>query len=188
MAVVSIAAKDIMQRRQEIIRMITPLIADRKHIDVRQVGTGRNFTLGVLAKGQSPASINSADSIRIPSRVSGVFLNYYEVWVSDTTTTDLLLNRAYMHVHLKRTNDAPDRQILCLHCDPHLEKNDASFQYKRGPHLHIGGAMPNIDRSHVSVCLSDPNLGGLDLQAIMSTMKSAVAMINKEIFPSYLRA
>jgi hypothetical protein len=92
-----------------------------------------------------------------------------------------------MHVHLKRTNDAPDKQILCLHCDPHLEKNDASFQYKRGPHIHIGGATPNIDRSHVSVCLSDPNLGGLDLQAIMSTMKSAVAMINKEIFPSYLR-
>jgi hypothetical protein len=188
MRLVSIAAKDIMQRPQEIVRMIAPLVLNRNHIEVRQLGAGRDFTLGVLAKGQSPASINSADSVRVPTRVSGVFLNYYEVWVADTTTTDLLLNRAYMHVHIKRTSEAPDRQILCLHCDPHLDKNDMSFQYKRGPHLHVGGAAPNIDRSHLSVCLSDPNLGGLDLPAIMSTMRSAITMINKEVFPGYLRA
>src|SRR5262249_40897440 len=142
-----------------------------------------NYTIGVMNKGQAPAAVGDPNLIRIPTKVLGIFINYYEVWVSNRASDDYFLDRAYLHVHLKRTNEAPDRQILCLHCDPALEANDQSFVYRRGPHMHIMGASPNIDRSHIAVCLNDPQHGGADIGTLTESLQSAVTMIERELFP-----
>lgn len=185
MSKVVLAARDMNERRKHVTRLVAPLLIDRNRVEVRPIGSGQAYTLGVIPKGQSPASISSPDAVRVPTKVESIFLNYYEAWVSDAETGGYLLERAYMHIHHKRTKDAPDRQILCLHCDPLLEKKDPSFVYKRGPHLHIGGAAPNIDRSHISVCLNDPQQGGGDVASLTSTLQLAVTMIDREIFPLY---
>jgi len=182
---ITLTARDLHDRRSAIIRLLTPLVADRGRIEIRRIGAGQKYTLGVMNKGQSPQLIENADLIRVPTIVGGVFLNYYEVWASDRASADYVLDRAYMHIHLKRANEAPDKQILCLHCDPLTNTAHQSFYYKRGPHLHVLGASPNIDRSHISVCLSDPQHGGADIDALTHTLQLAVTMIQKEIFPNY---
>ncbi|WP_414473573.1 hypothetical protein [Microvirga sp. M2] len=187
MAGISLTERDLSNRRKDVIRLVAPLVADRNRIDARPVGAGQNHTLGVLPKGQAPAAVLSPDSIRVPTKVDGVFFNYYEVWILVPKTSDYLLERAYMHIHLKKTKDAPDRQLLCLHCDPLLKATDQSYVYKRGPHLHVGGAAPNIDRSHIAICLNDPQFGGADLQSLTQTFQAAIKMIEKEILPSYAR-
>jgi hypothetical protein len=141
-----------------------------------------------MNKGQSPELVENADLIRVPTVVSGVFLNYYEIWVSDRASGEYVLDRAYMHIHLRKSDEAPDRQILCLHCDPQLDAQDQSFMYRRGPHLHVLGASPNIDRSHISVCLTDPQHGGADVYVLTQTLQLAVNMIKREIFPHYRTA
>ena len=183
----SLTERELATKRQSAIRgLITPLVYDRNRIEVRRVGGAQTFTLSVINSGQSPASVINADWVRVKTKVDGVFINYYEVWVSDRDTKEYLLERAYMHVHLKKSNEAADKQILCLHCDPLLKSSDQSFSYKRGPHLHVLGASPNIDRSHIAICLTDPNYGGADIHILTHTLQSAVKMIEREIFPHYL--
>jgi hypothetical protein len=181
---ISMNERELSQRRTAIIRLITPLVNDRNRVEIRQIAGGQSYTIGVINKGQSPATIASADLIRVPTKVAGVFLNYYEVWLTDRSG-EYVLDRAYMHVHLKRSNVAIDKQILCLHCDPRLNASDQSFAYRRGPHLHVLGASPNIDRSHIAICLNDPLYGGSDVQTLTQTLQSAVKMIEREIFPLY---
>jgi hypothetical protein len=185
---ISLTARELHERRPAIIRLLAPLVADRGRIEIRRIGAGLTYTLGVLNKGQSPNLITDADLIRVPTLVRGVFLNYYEVWVSDRDSGEYVLDRAYMHVHLKKADEAPDRQILCLHCDPRLSTQHQSFAYRRGPHLHVLGASPNIDRSHISVCLTDPQHGGADVHVLTQTLQLAVKMIEREIFPHYRAA
>jgi hypothetical protein len=167
--------------------LLTPLVADRNRIMVAPLGAGQNFTLGVIPKNVAPADVAFPDTVRVPTKVEGVFLNYHEVWAPERTSDDYILNRSYMHVHLKRKQDSPDLQLLCLHCEPSLkqEKGDASFPYKRGPHLHIGGASPDIARAHIAICLNDSDFGGSDIDLLTKTLRAAVQMIRQEIFPRY---
>src|SRR5258708_4562247 len=171
---------ELSQRRPAIIRLIAPLVTDRNRIEIRQIGGGRTHTIGLVNKGQSPLTITSADMVRVPTKINGVFVNYYEVWLLGQQSCEYSLDRAYMHIHLKKTNGAEDKQILCLHCDPLLKSSDLSLAYRRGPHLHVIGASPNIDRSHIAICLNDPHCGGADVQTLTLTLQSAVKMIARE--------
>jgi hypothetical protein len=176
---------ELLQRRPAIIRLISPLVRDRNRIEIRQLPGGQNYTICLLNKGQSPSTIASADLIRVPTKIDGVFANYYELWLPERQSGRYLLERAYMHIYSKKNSQAQDKQILCLHCDPLIKTSDRSFAYKRGPHLHVIGATPNIDRSHISICLNDPNFGGADVQTLTLTLQSAVKMIEHEILPHY---
>ncbi len=53
---------------------------------------------------------------------------------------------------------------------------------------HLEGADPNVSRAHISLCISDEELGGTDLRGIMFTMADAVRMIAAELFPCWERA
>jgi hypothetical protein len=182
--VLKLNERELRDRRKDVIRLITPLV-DRNRVEVRPLVGGQTYTLGLLSKGQDPAAVDSPSLVRVPTRSAGVFINYYEVWRLERETNDYLLDRAYMHLHLKRTERAPDIQLLCLHCDPLVAANDESFRYKKGPHLHVLGATPNIDRAHISLCLNDPNHGGGDVDTLTASLELAVKMIQREIFPRY---
>jgi hypothetical protein len=173
------------KRPKTVVAIIAPLFADRGKIEVRRLGVGRNFVVGLLPRGIDPSSVTAPDQLRIATKVPGIFVNYHEIWLPDSVSAFYEMERAYLHVHQKASRDAPDRQILSLHCDLKLQPGDASFRYKRGPHLHVGGADPNIDRAHISVCLNDPERGGNDVASLTSTLSEAVSMINSEILPHY---
>lgn len=183
---ITASIEEVVKRPKAVIAIIAPLFDDLRRIEVRRLGVGRNYVVGLVAKGVDPSSVTVPDEMRIATKAVGIFINYHEVWLPDSGSATYEMERAYLHVHQKTSRDAPDRQILSLHCDPKLEPTDASFRYKRGPHIHLGGADPNIDRAHISVCLTDANMGGNDVGAISSTLSAAVSMIDAEIFPHYL--
>lgn len=169
-------------------RLIEPLIANKTRIEVRRLGAGSTYTVGVLPKGTSPASVIAADQLRVPSRVPGVFFNYYEVWEPRERGAEFALERSYLHVYHKVSRDTPDKQLLSLHCDPLLDTQVPEHRYKKGPHLHVGGAVPNIDRAHLSLCVSDPDHGGADIARLSETLSEAIKMIGVEVFPRYSAA
>jgi hypothetical protein len=142
--------------------------------------------VGLVPRGTNPVTITAPDQIRVPTKETGIFANYYEVWQPQVGSANYELERAYLHLHRKLSRDDRDMQILCLHCDPALSPGSASYIYKRGPHLHIGGAAPNIDRAHVSLCIGDAELGGADLDTLTFKLAAAVEMISEEFFPHYV--
>lgn len=164
--------------------MLKPLIADRNKIEVRQVGSGTYHTLAALARGATPALIGDPAAARVPSKASGVFLNYHEVW-KPSSRDEYLLERAYLHLHLAPTSRESDRQILCLHCDPLTATGDVSHSYKRGPHLHILGGNPNIDKAHVALCINDEGHGGATVIELTKSLSAAITMIGREFLPHY---
>lgn len=96
----------------------------------------------------------------------------------------MALDRAYLHLHLKSLDDL---QAASLHCDPMTEKSEVNYTYKRGPHLHIAGATPDISRAHVSLCVSDRAKGGNNLGSLTSTLKSGLSLLVDELIPAYAR-
>lgn len=176
--------KDVVGRKSDIVRSLSPLV-DRSQFDVRQLPHGIHYTLGVLPKGQAAGAVDNAALTRVPTKIQGIYLNYYEIWSRNAAGDQYKLNKAHLHVHRKRTREDEDKQILCLHCDLLAIPPSAEMDYRRGPHLHVMGAIPNIDRSHIALCLNDPNFGGRDMATLTQTFADAVRMIGYEIFPHY---
>ena len=87
-----------------------------------------------------------------------------------------------MHMHLIM-RDARSRQVLSLHCDPELHRSDEHYLYRRGPHLHVEGADPSVDRAHISLCLLDAELGGGNIVRLTNSLTAAVRMIARELVP-----
>jgi hypothetical protein len=184
MATIRLSEKDLVGRRNEILKLVGPLVADRNRIEIRPVGLGQNIRLGVINKGTIPQAILDVDLIRIPTKVRGVFLNYYELWLSQSNG-NYDLDRTYLHLNLKRSSDETERQILCLHCDVTLQVSSTVSPFKLGPHLHVGGANPDISKAHIGICINDANKGGSTVESLTKTLSLAVSMISLEIFPRY---
>ena len=176
------------ERSRAVSNISTPILADRGKVEVRRIGIGRNsYTLGVLPRGFDAAAIRNPEEPRVPTRVEKLFVNYYEVWLPDTLSSNFRLERAYMHLHVSYGREAGDRRILSLHCDPALSPKADHYRYKRGPHLHIDGAEPRLDRAHIPLCLSDPDLGGKTALTLTGSLKAAVEMIKSQLLPCWER-
>jgi hypothetical protein len=176
------------RRRQAVRRVVAPLLPQPPNVAVEQVGPGRDaFTLGILPKNRSPASFLNPEDALVATRTTGLLLNYYETWRQVEDTDNYYLDRAYMHIHLGMRNSQP-RQVLSLHCDPSMHHSEEHYPYKRGPHLHVEGASPNVDRAHICLCLLDADLGGADVIRLTESISAAVRMIVKELVPCWERA
>jgi hypothetical protein len=171
-------------RRRAVRRLVAPLLPQPPNVIVEQVGLGRNaYTIGVLPYGRSPSAYLNPEDALVATRVPNLLMNYYESWRLGTESDNYYLDRVYLHIHL--TKRSSSRQIFSLHCDPSLNSSEAHFRYKRGPHVHIEGADPDVSRAHISLCLTDHHLGGADLLALMSSFDQAVRMVAAELFPSW---
>ena len=166
-------------------RIVEPLFAKRSDAHGGRLGAGRTFTVGLTPRSGRAETITAPDQVRVPTKVRGLFANYYEVWIPDQRGTTFKMDRAYLHLHRQRHRDDDDVQLLSLHCDPALPTSQPAYIYKRGPHLHVGGASPNIDRAHISLCLGDVELGGADVDALTDRFSQAVRMISEEILEFY---
>jgi hypothetical protein len=182
---IEISRKLIAARPRSVRENLICLVQRPDRMEVRPVGFGANVTIGCIPVGTNPATVTAPDQIRVPTRVPSIYFNYYEVWVPIRSSDRLLLERAYLHIHRRRDRDDQDVQLLALHTDPLLPDTAPSYIYKRGPHLHIGGANPNIDRAHIALCMNDPAQGGENLEMLTSTMAKCVAMIDQEVLPHY---
>lgn len=174
-------------RPTQVRRLVAPLLPKPPNMEVRQVGHGRNaYTLAVLPKGWSAAMVWNPEEVLVATRLPKILMNYFETWTQTRREDEYLLDRAYMHVHIA-LKEGP-KQILALHCDPSMKKSDWNYRYKRGPHLHVYGADPDIRRAHISVCLRDSTFGGSDLPELTGGLEDAVKMIANEVLPTWERA
>jgi hypothetical protein len=176
------------KRKKVVQRLVAPLLPQPPNLQVEQVGPGRDeFTLATLPKGSRGTPFFNPEDAIVPTRVAGLFLNYFETWIQHPDSDEYYLHRAYMHMHI-HVSKGNSRQVLSLHCDPALDQSEGHFKYKRGPHFHVSGANPNIDRAHISLCLLDHELGGRDIKALTNSLDSVIRMMSKELLPCWERA
>lgn len=188
MRAVSISADILRKSRGDTVRrLLTPLLVTPHRTQVKQIGFGRDsFTLGALPIGMPPSPSINRDDPRVPTKIPCLFVNYYETWKVGESGDVYLLDRSYMHIHLQKAQGS--RQLLSLHCDPCISSSERHYRYKRGPHLHIEGADPDLDRAHISLCLHDSRLGGENVEELTLVLREAIRMIEKELFPCWERA
>lgn len=169
-------------------RLLSPLLVTNHQAHVQQIGPGKDaFTLGALPIGAVASPSINPEQPRVPTKIQRLFLNYYETWRLGTDGDVYLLDRAYLHIHLTKPSQET-KQLLSLHCDPCMLSSAQHYRYKRGPHLHIEGAEPSVDRAHISLCLHDDRLGGDTTQELTTIFGEAIRMIEKELFPCWERA
>lgn len=180
---ICLSERELSTRNREVVRILNPLVTDRNALQVRQIGLGSDYTIGAISRGTVPASISDPNQTRVQTKSAEIFLNYYETW-KRLVDGRYALDRAYLHIHHAKPG-GQDRQVLCLHCDPLIGDGDVSHSYKRGPHLHVLGGNPSIDRAHISVCVNDDTSGGNTVAELTKSLMRATEMIGKEILPQY---
>ena len=181
---ISLPADHLFRRYGDVQSFISPILPEEDFFEASRLMRVRDFTIGILPFGYPAEAVLDPDSLRFPTQWSGIFFNYHERWVPFDGAKRFALDRAYLHFYLTPLDDL---QAASLHCDPSLDRTEANFSYKRGPHLHIAGAIPDISRSHLSICASDNALGGNNLGSLTRTLKSGLSLIIDELIPKYCR-
>jgi hypothetical protein len=176
-------------RRAAVLRTIAPLIDRSKVLIIPLQNVTTKHILIAQPRATGSRLPLNADDARVRSKSPDVTINYYEQWTPDEAAPSMYnLDRIYLHLFLKyELQEVQWRQVLCLHCDVDLKNTDPHYRYKRGPHLHIIGADPRIDRAHISVVLHDEKLGGETVEELTSSIANAISMIEKEILPCFVR-
>jgi len=126
---------------------------------------------------------NNLRLARHSSRVDGIFINYFEIWLPVKSTPTFALEKAYFHLDAPLPDGLGDEEIFALHCDALAAHSEASYVYKRGPHLHISGNKRDISKSHIALCLSDLDRTCSDFDAYSSAFKRIIKMIDDELLP-----
>lgn len=181
---VALPVENIFRRLNDLPQLLSPITSESDAFVGSRLPRVRDFTIGMLPHGYAPESVLDPAAVRFPTRWAGIFFNYHERWVAIDAARSYAMERAYLHIYL---TDLDDLQAVSLHCDPMLEREDASFQFKRGPHLHLAGATPDISRTHISICAADKAMGGNNLGSLTSTVKAGLRMLVDELIPAYNR-
>ncbi len=181
---ISLPVDRIFRRFDDLKVFITPLLSESDYFEPVRLPSVRDFTIGVLPFGYASEAVLDPSDVRFPTNWPGIFFNYHERWVPIDGARRFALERAYLHLYL---NALDDLQAASLHCDPMLEKSEPNFAYKRGPHLHLAGGMPDISRAHVSICAADKGRGGNNLGSLTTTLRSGLCMLIDELIPTYMR-
>lgn len=171
-------------RPTKIREVLDTIVEDATALDIRPMANLSDHVIGPMPHGVNFSTLSDPSEIRIKTAWDDLYFNYHEIWQYDGSRY-FNLNRAYLHLYLARGASTNEVQSLSLHCDPAMSKEEPSYKYKRGPHLHIGEARPDISRSHISLCVGDPHVGGNNVNSLMGKFKKAVEMIAVEVIPRY---
>lgn len=174
----------IFRRLSDLPPLLSPITSDSDAFVALRLPRVRDYTIGFLPFGYPPESVLDPASVRFPTIWEGIFFNYHERWVPIDAAKSYAMERAYLHIYLTELDDL---QAVSLHCDPLLEPGDTSFRFKRGPHLHVAGATPDISRTHISICAADKAMGGNNLGSLTSTLQAGLKMLVDELIPAYNR-
>lgn len=181
---VALPVGNIFRRLSDLSQLLSPITSDADAFMAARLPRVKDFTIGMLPHGYAPESVLDPAAVRFPTKWEGIFFNYHERWVAIDAARSYAMERAYLHIYLTELDDL---QAVSLHCDPLLEPEDASFRFKRGPHLHLAGAMPDISRTHISICAADKAMGGNNLGSLTSTLQAGLRMLVQELIPAYNR-
>src|SRR5436190_10811569 len=151
---VGLPADRLFRRFADAQALLSPLLEQPDRFEVVRLPQAVDYTIGLIPRGYAAQSVIDPSSLRLPSKWESIYFNYHETWRPTNGSNRYFLDRAYLHFYLRNFEGAEELQALSLHCDPALEKTDPHFRYRRGPHFHVGGARPNIDRAHLSLCVS----------------------------------
>lgn len=123
---------------------------------------------------------------RFTTPVSDLRGMYFEIWCpsNDTAYDVWYLDRAYLSLFMINRKEGTEKEVLCLHCDPH-EADSRQAIYKRGPHLHIKAAEEPLPHAHIAL-----NIGFLDAilsssSTLFEAMEWSIMMIREEILDRY---
>jgi hypothetical protein len=183
---VGLPADRLFRRLSDAKAILEPVLAQPERFEITRFPQVSNFTIGAVPRGYAVQTIMDPSSLRLRTRWEDIYFNYHEIWRLGGKPQMYIMDRAYLHFYLRNVEGLDELQALSLHCDPALDKNDAHYRYRRGPHFHIGGATPNIDRAHVSLCVSDAALGGNNLGALTRTLRDSLGMAIHEVIPQYI--
>lgn len=181
---VALPAKNIFRRLSDLPKLLSLITSESDAFVAIRLPRVRDFTIGMLPHGYAPEAVLDPAAVRFPTKWEGIFFNYHERWVAIDGARNYAMERAYLHIYLRELGDL---QAVSLHCDPLIEPDDASFRFKRGPHLHLAGAVPDISRTHISICAADKAMGGNNLGSLTSTMKAGLGLLVDELIPAYNR-
>jgi hypothetical protein len=125
--------------------------------------------------------------LRHPTRVSNIFINYFEIWRNLEQSDRFALDKAYFHLDTPLSAGRASEEILAIHCDALAKEGEVAFVYKRGPHLHISGNKRDISKAHIALCLSDLERTCSDMNAYWKAFTSIIKMVGDEILPQLAR-
>ena len=180
MSEISIKAKSLGKRRITIERIFKP-ICKAKKIDAFRKSDTEKIILGL---GTGDFSTSARDA-RYPSKVSNLFINYYEVWYPDPSDEMCTLEKAYMHLDMPNHDGTAEEEVLALHCDPAIKKTDPAYIYKRGPHMHISGHKWKIDKAHIALCLTNLDQTCSDIESLTKALSAIIMMVDEEFLPQF---
>lgn len=183
---VGLPADRLVRRFNEVKAFLDPILERRDRFEVGRLPQAPEFTIGIVPRGYAVHTVIDPSALRLVSKWENIYFNYHEMWRPAGSAGRYLMDRAYLHFYIRDHEGERELQALSLHCDPALDRGESSFRYRRGPHLHIGGAEPNIDRAHLSLCVADAALGGNNLGALTKTLKGSLGLVVDEIIPQYL--
>lgn len=114
-----------------------------------------------------------------------VWFHYFEIWRLLKSGRDCSINRAYLHLYIKRQRELDP--LLCIHSDPLEEPTNINDErlvwqcmFKKGPHLHVSTA------GELAHCHFPLNYGHLDnvlssIEDLTKAMSDAVLIVRREV-------
>jgi|SRR5215510_923567 len=170
-----------LERRRLALQQVFRAVARSSRVEVFYQYGATSIIIG-LGKENFGSDLRRA---RHPSRISNIFVNYFEVWLAQKGGVQFLLDKAYMHLDIPFADGTGDEEVLALHCDPTIAETDPSYTYKRGPHLHISGNKRDISRAHIALCLSDIERSCHNYDAFSKVFAEIILMIDHELLPKF---
>jgi hypothetical protein len=139
----------------------------------------------VIAAHQGMLPLDYYDEFRFNTFVSGIWAQYYEFWKPCDTQNKLILNRAYLNIHIENRETNVFDKLISLHCDPHEEGTTLQCLYKQGPHFHVQKAEHPIPKCHFPLNLTDLDKVLSSIKEITSAMGRAIQVICDELLERY---
>ena len=180
MSEIIIAGSKLSKRKLAIQKLFRPL-SRSSHVDTFY-RLGADEVLIGLGIDNFGGSLRSA---RHPSKFEHIFLNYFEVWRPKLDGKNLYLTKAYFHLDQPNQDGSGDEELLALHCDPAIPKTESSYQYKRGPHLHIAGARWDLSKAHIAMCLTNLDHDCSNIDTLTNALDRIIKMIDEELMPQF---
>jgi len=169
------------KRSDNVKRMLRPLVNKRAVLVVEIVERVPFITLAVRTGGKV---LHHYTAWRFNTYVNGISAAYYERWEPiDATRKRYCFQRGYLHLFQKVGTDqeATEKKLLLLHCDPNEPKERPHARYKQGPHLHVSAAGPPLAEAHIALNYShlDEVLSSFDNLSV--AWDNSIKLVNEEV-------
>jgi hypothetical protein len=168
-----------LERRRQVLQRLFQEISNRSNVKTFFKSGSTAVVLG-LGGDDFGEQLRGA---RQASRVSNVFLNYFEVWTVQSGGREFLLDKAYLHLDVPFPDGTGDEEVLALHCDSLTPQYDPAYRYKRCLHLHVSSKKRDFSKAHISLCHGNWEQTCSDYQSFCAAMVTIIGMINAELLP-----